>query len=243
MDSRLRYVAYIAFLSQLALSFGCGRSPRSAADRKDVDRERAVEELHDATAVLRDIAPAGEIPAGPRERARCLVVVPSMVSGGLVLGARHGRGVVTCRTAERWSGPAFVTVSGGSAGLQIGLESVDLVMLVISERGMAQLFRSSFQLGADTSVAAGPTGQSAQASTDVKMSAEILSYARSRGLFAGVELSGAVMKQDEAAVFALYGTKTDIHAVLTGQLSAPSEAAGFLDQVEAAFRDRSTAAR
>ena len=234
-------VAALSLLPLAPLAFGCGPPSRSAADNQVGDKERAVEELTDATSVVHDTS--GEIPSGERERSRCVVVVPSIVSGGLFLGARHGHGVVTCRTAERWSGPVFVTLSGGSAGLQIGIESADLMMLVRNERGMAQLFRSSFQLGADTSVAAGPTGRAAEASTDVKLNAEILSYAHSRGLFVGVELSGTSMKQDGAATTALYGANADVHAILTGELPPPPEAKGFLDQIGTSFPRSAESAR
>lgn len=235
MRSIVRPLAWIAAVSLSSSGSACSRAPRTAADNTETDRASAIEELNDARAVLREISSDGEIPLTQRERAQCVVVVPSLVSGGLILGARHGHGVVTCRTSGRWSGPAFVALSGGSAGLQVGLESADLVMLVMSERGMAQLFRSSFQFGADVSVAAGPTGQSVQAGTDVKMRAEIFSYARTRGLFAGVEVSGAVMRQDQAANAALFGTGVDVHAILTAAVPPPAEAAAFLEQVESTF--------
>jgi lipid-binding SYLF domain-containing protein len=218
------------------LAAGCHRGASSAAETRSEDREHAVAELNDATVVVREMLKSDEIPMRRREEARCVVVVPSLVSGGLVIGARRGSGVVACRTSGAgWSGPACVTVTGGSAGLQAGIQSADVVMLVMSERGMEQLFRSSFELGADASAAAGPVGRDVQASTDEKMTAEILSYARSRGLFAGVQLSGAVMKQDAARVFALYGGSADVHAILSGNVSAPIEASAFSDEVRKAF--------
>jgi len=164
-----------------------------------------------------------------------VVVVPSMVRAGFVLGGRHGDGVASCRTEAGWSGPVFISISGGSAGLQIGVESSDLVMLVTSDRGMEKLFRSSFALGADASAAAGPAGEAAQAGTDASMTAEILTYARSRGLFAGAELSGAVVKQDRDALAAAYGAPVEIHAVLAGQVAAPPEGAELLQRLTTAF--------
>jgi SH3 domain-containing YSC84-like protein 1 len=216
---------------------GCDHGPRSASEAAsgNGDRERAVEELADGVTVVREMAGAGSIPLSERRRARCVAVIPSLVSGALLIGARHGHGLVTCRVRSDWSGPAFVTISGGSAGLQAGVQSADLVMLVIGERGKAQLFRSSFELGADASVAAGPAGEAAQAGTDARLTAEVLSYAHTRGLFAGVEVSGAVIKQDRAAAMALYGDGRDVHAILDGELPAPREAAAFLEQVRAAF--------
>jgi lipid-binding SYLF domain-containing protein len=224
----------VLFVSLLAVSAGCGRSARSSSEASDQDRERAAELLRDATLVVRQLAEA-DIPGSRRERARCAVVIPSMVSGGLVIGARHGRGVVSCRAKAQWSGPVFVSISGGSAGFQAGLESSDIVMLIMSERAVAQLFRESFELGADVSAAAGPVGKGAQASTDTTMTAEILSYARSRGLFAGAQVSGAAMKQDHAATHALYGDGPDIHAILAGEVPPPKEAEAFLEQLQATF--------
>jgi lipid-binding SYLF domain-containing protein len=213
----------------------CSREPNSPADARSEDREHAIEELNESTAVVSRMLESDEIPRSRRERARCVVVVPSLLSGGLILGAKRGSGVVTCRTTAGWSAPAFVTIAGGSAGFQAGVQSADIVMLVMSDRGKEQLFRSSFELGADASAAAGPVGRDVQASTDEKLTAEILSYARSRGLFAGVQLSGAVMKQDSALTFALYGGSPAGHALLTGAVPAPREANTFLDQVRKAF--------
>jgi lipid-binding SYLF domain-containing protein len=226
--------ALVALVALLA--GGCHRGASSAAETRSEDREHAIAELNDATVVVREMLKSDEIPMRRREEARCVVVVPSLVSGGLIIGAKRGGGVVTCRTSGAgWSAPAFVTVTGGSAGLQAGVQSADVVMLVMSERGMEQLFRSSFELGADASAAAGPVGRDVQASTDEKMTAEIISYARSRGLFAGVELSGAVMKQDPARVFGLYGGSADVHGILSGNISAPTEATAFTDEVRKAF--------
>src|SRR5262249_27614619 len=150
----------------------------------------------------------GKLPASVTENARCVVVVPSMVKGGLIVGARHGGGFASCRTtsssdANRWSAPAPITMSGGTAGAQIGFESTDVVMLIESDDGMKKLLRSRFELGADVSVSAGPIGRGREVDTDGTMHAQVLSYSRSRGLFAGAELNGAVVKQDEEATRAL----------------------------------------
>jgi lipid-binding SYLF domain-containing protein len=227
------FAALVVFLAT-----GCHRGPSSPVETRSTDREQAIERMDESTMVVRAMLEADEIPLSRREKARCVIVVPSLVSGGLVLGVKRGSGVVTCRTSAGWSAPAFVTVTGGSAGLQVGVESADVVVLVMSERGMAQLYRSSFALGADASAAAGPVGREAQASTDETLTAEMLSYARSRGLFAGVQLSGAVMKQDPALAFALYGGSPDVHAILAGDVSAPRETTAFVDQVRKAFPSR-----
>jgi lipid-binding SYLF domain-containing protein len=235
-ESWLSSPAALASAALAALSAaGCERSASTPADARGADRARALEQMDESTKVLQAMLQGDTIPKERREKARCVVVLPSLVSGGLVLGAKKGSGVVTCRTTAGWSAPAFVTVAGGSAGFQVGLESADVVMLVMSDRGAAQLFRDSFQLGADISAAAGPVGREAQAITDEKLTAEILSYARSRGLFAGVKLSGAVMKQDLGPAAALYGDSADVHAILAGQVPPPHEASPFLGEIATAF--------
>jgi SH3 domain-containing YSC84-like protein 1 len=213
----------------------CDRGANSPAEARSEDRERAIAELNDATTVVGQMLETDEIAKNRREKARCVVVIPSLISGGLVLGAKRGNGVVTCRTTAGWSGPWFVTVTGGSAGLQVGVESADVIMLVMGDRGKEQLFRSSFELGPDASAAAGPVGRDRQASTDEKLTAEILTYARSRGLFAGVQLSGAVMKQDPALAFAVYAGSPEVHPILAGNVPPPPEANAFLDQVRKGF--------
>jgi lipid-binding SYLF domain-containing protein len=235
MDPIRKHGVTVAILFAGCASIGCYREPTTPAAASDADHERAVEELNNAAIVLREMSQNSPIPLAQRERARCVVVVPSMLRVGLVVGAQHGNGVVTCRAAAGWSSPAFVTLSGGSAGLQAGVESADLVMLVTSERAVGRLFQASFQVGADAAAAAGPVGESAQASTDTTMTAEILSYSRSRGLFAGVDLNGLVMKQDRAASAALYGKHTEAREVLVGNTPPVREAAAFLEQVRVTF--------
>jgi lipid-binding SYLF domain-containing protein len=131
------------------------------------------------------------IPEEVLNDAKCIVVVPNMIKGGFVFGGKHGRGVASCRTAEGWSAPAFVSVGGGSAGLQIGLEGVDLVMLVMNDQGFQHLLSSKFELTGEGSVAAGPVGRHASAGTDWKMNTQVLTYSRSKGVFAGLTLDGA----------------------------------------------------
>jgi lipid-binding SYLF domain-containing protein len=223
---------FVAVVALAAIATACSQPARSPAEARDASHARIAEELADASQV---VAEMNQIPAGRRQRARCVVVVPSMVRAGFVLGGRHGSGVASCRTETGWSGPVFVTISGGSAGLQIGVESSDLVMLVQSDRGMEKLFRSSFALGADASAAAGPVGEAAQAGTDASMTAEVLTYARSRGLFAGAELSGAVVEQDRDALVAAYGAAHEVHAILAGQLPPPAEAGALLQRLATAF--------
>jgi lipid-binding SYLF domain-containing protein len=232
MSSNLRRLApYLTLL--LISTTSCANETRTPDEQSSDLRARAKELVEESSGVVRDLV--SRIPPDQRERARCVVVVPALVSGGIVVGAQHGNGVVTCRTPSGWSGPAFVSITGGSAGLQLGIQSADVVMLINHERGLSRLFRSSFELGAGTSAAAGPAGGAAQASTDETMTAEIVSYAKSRGLFAGVELSGAAMAQNRAAGGALYGGSPDVHAILSGEVTPPTDVAGFLDAMRSAF--------
>jgi len=229
----------MALASLAILAVGCSAPARSPADARNADRQRAVEELADATQV---VGAMRDVPISLRHRARCVAVVPSLLRAGLFVGARHGDGVVTCRSGAAWTGPVFVSLTGGSAGWQIGVESSDLVLLVMTERGMTQLFRTSFALGADASAAAGPAGGAAQAATDASLTAEIYSYARTRGLFAGAELSGTVVQQNVDALAAMYGPPADARAILAGKVAAPAEAAPFLAQIALAFPEAPAAA-
>jgi lipid-binding SYLF domain-containing protein len=225
---RLLTVLFLALLSVAA----CARPPESSASAREADRERVVAQIADAAAVLSAMP---EIPVERRRSARCVAVVPSLVRGGFLIAGRHGEGVVSCRTPSGWSAPAFIGVSGGGAGVQIGIEASDVVMLVMSDRAMTQFFRSNFALGADASASAGPAGQARQAATDPDMKAEVLSYARSRGLYAGAELSGAVVRQDTGALAAMYGPSQTVNAILAGDVPAPREALALLDRLHANF--------
>lgn len=197
------------------------------------ERDKAVGRMDDSSKILNELlsAPDKGIPDEVFEKAKCVAVVPSMVKGGFVFGAEHGRGVATCRTANGWSAPAFFVVTGGSWGLQIGVQAADLVMLIMNDRGMNELLSSKFKLGGSGSVAAGPVGREASASTDWKMGAEVLTYSRTRGLFAGLTLNGAVIKQDDDATRGLYGRMVGFRDCLTGQVKPPAEAENFLATV------------
>jgi SH3 domain-containing YSC84-like protein 1 len=157
-----------------------------------------------------------------------------MVKGGFVFGGKGGKGVATCRTASGWSAPAFITISGGSWGLQIGVEAVDLVMVIQNEKGMQKLLSSNFQVGADASAAAGPVGRHASAGTDWKLETEILTYSRAKGAFAGLTLEGASIRQDSDSRHAIYGPKVTTRALLLGKVPAPSEAKPFLAEIRGA---------
>ncbi|MBV9609141.1 MAG: lipid-binding SYLF domain-containing protein [Acidobacteria bacterium] len=187
------------------------------------DREKEVGRVQAAGTVLDEImaAPDSGIPDEVIGSAECIAVVPSLLKGGFVVGAAYGKGVATCRSSNGWSAPAFFVVEGGSFGLQIGGQAVDYVMLIMNEKGMRNLLSSKFKLGADASAAAGPVGRHAEASTDWKMRAEVLTYSRARGLFAGVSLNGAVIKQDKDDTRDFYGRMVPFSTILTGQIAAP----------------------
>src|ERR1700687_2209203 len=194
------------------------------------DREATNERLEHAGAVLHEImsAPDKGIPEEVLEHAKCVAVVPHMLKGGFVFGAENGRGVATCRTASGWSAPAFFAITGGSWGLQIGLEGVDLVMIIQNEKGMQQLLASKFQLGADASAAAGPVGRHASAETNWKLETEILTYSRAKGAVAGLTLSGASIRRDDDSMKAIYGRHVTTRAALLGKVAAPATAETFL---------------
>jgi len=174
------------------------------------------------------------IPEEVLNNAKCIVVVPHLVKGGFVIGGEHGRGVASCRTKEGWSAPAFVSIGGGSWGLQIGVEGVDLVMLVMNDHGLQHLLSSKFQVGADASASAGPIGRHASAGTDWKMDSEILTYSRSKGVFAGISLDGAVVEQDKDSTRAIYGSDPSFHAVLSGEVRPPRSTRKFLKAISEA---------
>jgi len=197
------------------------------------DREATVDRLDHAGAVLHEImsAPDKGIPEEVLEHARCVAVVPHMIKGGFVFGAENGRGVATCRTANGWSAPAFFAITGGSWGLQIGVEGVDLVMIIQNERGMQHLISSNFQLGGDASAAAGPVGRHASADTDWKLNTEVLTYSRARGAFAGLTLTGAAIRRDDDSTEAIYGRDVSTSRILKGEVAVPAVAASFIDAV------------
>jgi SH3 domain-containing YSC84-like protein 1 len=199
-------------------------------------REDATDRLDNATTVLHEIMgmPDKGIPEEVLEHAKCMAVIPHMVKGGFVFGGKGGKGVATCRTTNGWSAPAFITISGGNWGLQIGVEAVDLVMIIQNEKGMQKLLSTNFHLGADASAAAGPVGRHAEAGTDWKMDTEILTYSRAKGAFAGLTLEGASIRQDNDSRHAIYGHNVTTRALLLGKVSVPAVAKPFLAEVRGA---------
>jgi len=200
------------------------------------NREDTVDRLQKSVDVLHAImtTPDKGIPEEVLSNAKCILVVPDLIKGGFIIGGKHGRGVATCRTTDGWSAPAFVSVGGGSWGLQIGVEGVDLVMLVMNDQGFQHLLSSKFELTGEGSVAAGPVGRHASAGTDWKMNTEMLTYSRSKGVFAGLTLEGAVVQQDDDSTRAIYGKNMTFRKILSGKDSTPKSADAFMKAVSEA---------
>jgi lipid-binding SYLF domain-containing protein len=196
-------------------------------------REDTVDRMQKSVDVLHAImsTPDKGIPEEVLSGAKCILVVPDLIKGGFIFGAKHGRGVATCRTSEGWSAPAFVSVGGGSWGLQIGVEDVDLVMLVMNDRGFQHLLSSKFELTGEGSVAAGPVGRHASAGTDWMLNTEMLTYSRTKGVFAGLTLEGAVVEQDNDSTRAIYGKHMMFRSILSGRASTPRSADAFIKAV------------
>ncbi len=217
------------------LLLACFLTPTLSANTDDDTKAaeantKASGRVEAAGTVLDEIqaAPDQRIPEEVLASAECVAVVPSLLNAGFVFGGRYGKGVASCRTPKGWSAPAFFVIGGGSFGLQIGGQATDLVMLIMNKGGMDHLLSSQFKLGADASAAAGPVGRHASADTDWKMRAEVLTYSRSRGLFAGLELSGAVLKQDKDSTRDFYGRMVPFKTSLKGEIEAPKAAYPFL---------------
>lgn len=193
--------------------------------------------LQSAAKTLEQIqgAPDKGIPQEVMEGAKCVAVVPSMIKGGFIFGGKHGRGVATCRLPNgSWSAPAFFTISGGSFGAQIGVEDVQLVMMIMNNDGMRHLLQDKFQVGAGISASAGPIGRQVSANEGWKLNSEILTYSRSHGAFAGADLGGAEVEKDASSTKAMYGKDLTSTAILTGKVPVPPAAHVFLSAVRTA---------
>jgi SH3 domain-containing YSC84-like protein 1 len=197
--------------------------------------DTAQERLRDAADMFHEImaTPDKGIPQDLLAKASCVVLVPGMKKGAFIVGAQYGKGFAICRTADGgWGAPAAIKVEGGSVGFQIGGSSTDVVMLVMNESGMRKLNRDKFTLGADASIAAGPVGRTAAASTDANMSAEILSWSRSKGLFAGIALNGATLRPDMDDNKELYGQRLNSKEILMTNTAPPEAARPLLDELK-----------
>ena len=196
-------------------------------------QEDTVDRMQKSVDVLQSImaTPDKGIPEEVLTGSKCILVVPNLIKGGFIIGGKHGRGVASCRTPEGWGAPAFVSVGGGSWGLQIGIEGVDLVMLVMNDRGLQHLLSSKFELTGEGSVAAGPVGRHASAGTDWLINTEVLTYSRSKGVFAGLTLEGAVVEQDDDSTRAIYGKRMMFRNILSGKASTPRSGDAFVKAV------------
>lgn len=201
------------------------------------DRSKSVKRLQDAGDIIEAImdTPDKGVPEEVAGSARCIAVVPHLLKAGFVFGGEYGQGVATCRTSQGWSAPAFFGIGGGTFGLQIGGEGIDLVMVIMNQKGMQNLLSSKFKIGADASAAAGPVGRHAQAGTDWKMNVEILTYSRAKGVFAGLTLNGNWISQNHDMTRDFYGRNVPFKTILTGQIATPADAVPFTSKVAKYF--------
>ncbi|HZP31859.1 MAG TPA: lipid-binding SYLF domain-containing protein [Candidatus Acidoferrales bacterium] len=202
--------------------------------RADQSKSEVNMRLDSAASTLRDLAAAPDkgIPDEVYNSAKCIAVVPRMLKGAFIFGGEHGRGVATCKLPNgMWSAPAFFTLSGGSWGLQAGAQDIDLVMMVMTDQGVQHLLQNKFQIGAEASGAAGPVGRHASAGVDWKLDTQILTYSRTKGLFAGINLNGSWIEHDVDSTKALYGKDYSTNELLAGKVPVPMEARGFIDEV------------
>jgi SH3 domain-containing YSC84-like protein 1 len=220
-----RYIAVLGSSVVLLASLSWG-----ADDQSDISKR-----LDASAKVLTEImgVPDKAIPDKVMHDAKCIAVIPSMVKIAVGFGGSHGKGVATCRTdSGAWSAPAPITLTGGSWGLQLGGQAVDVVMVVMNDEGMQHLLSSKFKLGAEASAAAGPVGRDAGADTDWKMKAEVLTYSRARGVFAGIDLNGASVTQDKDETRILYGKFVPFSDILNGKVQPEQASDPFLDAVQ-----------
>lgn len=227
----LRTLVLRTLVLLIPMALLCSFAAAAGDQGNDQPREsKASDRVQAAADVLNEIqsAPDSGIPQEILGKAECVAVVPSMLKGGFIVGAKYGRGLASCRTPKGWSTPAFFMVEGGSFGFQIGGQAVDLVMLIMNNDGMRHLLADKFEIGADASVAAGPVGRHAEGNTDWTMRAQVLTYSRARGVFAGVSLNGAVLKQDKDSTREFYGHMMTSKAALTGEVEPTPAANAFL---------------
>lgn len=215
-------IAWICLCFLLTTYAQAGSKKADLQDRVDAAKE-----------VLNQIMAAKDrsIPMNIMEQATCVAVVPGMIKGAFVFGGQYGQGVVTCRTGHGWSAPVFIRMAGGSFGFQIGGQSTDLVLVAVNERGFQDLLKSKFKIGGDAAAAAGPVGRNGQAATDWRMNAELLTYSRSKGLFAGIDLDGTSVSQNSADTEAYYGATHDFESILKGDVAVPAGAVPFVRDV------------
>ena len=209
-------------------------SAYAADDKATLDaRIESAKDVLDAIMATPDKA----IPNQIMSQATCVGVVPSVKKGAFLVGAEYGQGVVTCRTGHGWSAPAFIRIAGGSFGFQIGGQATDLVLVAVNDKGFQDLLKSKFKIGGDASAAAGPVGRDSQAATDWKLNAELLTYSRAKGLFAGIDLTGAVVDENVDATRAFYGVAHPSVQILKGEVATPPDARPFVRTVAKYFAE------
>ena len=215
-----------------ALTLVATTLPAMAADKAKLD-----ERLTDGQNVLNEVmaTPDKSIPNSILSGASCVVVIPAFKKGAFVVGAQYGQGVATCRTGHGWSSPVFVQLAGGSFGFQIGGQSTDLVLVAMNQQGLQHMLTNKFKIGADAAASAGPVGRNAQAGTDWKLNAEFLTYSRSKGLFAGIDLDGTVLSQNQDDTREFYGSDMPFKSVLGGDVPTPPDARPFVGTVAKYF--------
>lgn len=209
-------------------------APLFAESHRDLD-----ERIAHATTVVQEImhTPDGGIPRSIADKATCIAVIPSVKKAAFVVGASYGQGVVTCRTAKGWSAPVFIRLAGASFGFQIGGQATDLVLVAVNDKGFQDLLKSKFKIGTDASAAAGPIGRNAAAATDLSLRAELLTYSRARGVFAGVDLNGADVSQNSDDTAKFYGPNAKSYKeILQGDAATPPMAKRFVSTVARYFK-------
>lgn len=228
-----RFSAVVAMTAMLM----AGAAQVSQAAAGETDRAKLDERLAMASAVIDEVqsVPDKGIPQSILAGAACIVVIPHYKKGAFVVGAQYGQGVATCRTPHGWSAPAFVQLAGGSFGWQIGGQSTDLILVAMNKNGLEHMLHNKFKIGADAAASAGPVGRNAQAGTDWKMNAEFLTYSRSKGLFAGLDLDGTVLSQNEDDTRTVYGANVPFATVLHGEVATPQDARPFVRTVAKYF--------
>ncbi len=216
----------------ICLCFVLSCTAFAASSRDDLQ-----ERIDAAQSVVKQILSAEDrsIPMNILEQATCVAVVPGMKKGALIWGGQYGQGVVTCRTGHGWSAPVFIRMAGGSFGFQIGGQSTDLMLIAVNDRGMQDLLKNKFKIGGDASAAAGPVGRAGQAATDWKMNAELLSYSRNKGLFAGISLDGTSVSQNREDTELYFGAPHTFESILKGDVAVPQGAVPFVQTVARYF--------
>jgi lipid-binding SYLF domain-containing protein len=204
----------------------------AASDKAALD-----ERLESARTVIDEImqTPDKGVPDSIVKQATCIAVVPSLKKAAFIVGGQYGQGVVTCRTGRGWSGPVFIRMAGGSFGFQIGGQGTDLVLVAVNDKGLQDLLKSKFKIGGDAAASAGPVGRNAQASTDISMRSELLTYSRSKGLFAGIDLDGTTVSQNMEDTTTLYGSPHTFEQILKGNVLPPEDSRPFLRTIAKYF--------